>query len=203
MAVIVTRRRAPVRPDSLNVLRGQRTRRRILDAARQRILDGGFEALRLDDLARDASITKAAVVKSVGGKALILLALGDEDRRTRFEAIRQAIGARTGLKRRLADITRRLLELDLARLNVVMAYIGYIWFWAEDEHDRAQAMLDESRSLLGELIEAASAERLPAERIRLLALRVMSAYAIALRDIHFRRATAAESVRFVVDYVLE
>jgi AcrR family transcriptional regulator len=89
MGVAITGKRGPVRPDSRNVVRGEATRQRILGAARTRILADGFEALRLDALARDAGITKAAVIKSVGGKARILLTLGDEDRQTRLEVIRR------------------------------------------------------------------------------------------------------------------
>ena len=83
MGVVVRGKRGPVRADAANVVRGQRTRERLLHCARERILAKGFEALRLDDLARDAEVTKAAVVRSVGGKPTILLALGDEDRQTR------------------------------------------------------------------------------------------------------------------------
>lgn len=199
---VVTGKRGPVRADSLNVVRGHETRRRILDAARSRILAQGFEALRLDDLARDAGVTKAAVIKSAGGKATILLALGDEDRQTRLDAIRQAMKLRTGIERRLAQLSRRWFELDLARLNVVMAYIGYMWFWSGADHDRAQAMVDETRELLGELLVAASAKRPSPERVRLLTLRVMGAYVIGLRDLRYEQASIDDSVRFVVDYTL-
>src|SRR5437763_11171357 len=116
MAVAVRSKRGPVRPDSRNVVRGEATRRRILSAARVRILAEGFEALRLDDLARDAGVTKAAVIKSVGGKASILLTLGDEDRQTRLEVIRREMGKRTRLRRRLVDVIRGFFELDVARL---------------------------------------------------------------------------------------
>src|SRR6188474_717849 len=119
-AVVVGRRAA--RNESRNVQRGQRTRRRILDAARARILATSFEDLRLDDVAADAGVTKAAVVKSVGGKGAILLELGDEDRATRQDAIRQAMRRRTALPRRLGDLARALLELDVARFPVVMAW---------------------------------------------------------------------------------
>ena len=105
----------PARPDaadSRNVVRGQETRGRILAAARARILEAGFEDLRVDDLARDVGITKGAVIKSVRGKASILLALAEEDRQTRLELIRQAMKLRTGLKRRLADLVRCTFELD-------------------------------------------------------------------------------------------
>jgi len=200
---VVTGKRGPVRPDSRNVVRGHETRRRILNAARVRILADGFDALRLDDVARDAGVSKAAVIKSAGGKATILLALGDEDRQTRLDAIRRAMKLRTGVERRLAHVTHCLFELDLARLNVVMPYVGYMWFWSGADHDRAQSMLDETRELLGELLAAASAKRPSAERLRLLTLRVTGAYAIGLRDLCYRRATIDDTVRFVVDYTLD
>jgi AcrR family transcriptional regulator len=202
MGVVVRGKRGPMRPDSLHVVRGQQTRRRILDAARARILAHGFEALRLDDLARDAGVTKAAVIKSVGGKASILLTLGDEDRQTRIALIRQAIPLRTGLARRLADLTREFCELDLRRLNVVMAYIGYMWFWTGADHDRAHAMVEETRRLLGELIAAASPARPSEDTLRTLSLRVLGAYVIALRDLCYGHCTRDEAVRFVVEFVL-
>ena len=203
MAIVVRGKRGPVRPDSRNVVRGEATRRRILSAARTRILAEGFEALRLDDLARDASVTKAAVIKSVGGKANILLTLGDEDRHTRLEAIRQEMGRRGDLRRRLTVLIRRLFDLDVARMNVVMAYIGYMWFWAGADHDRAQAMVNETRALLCELIVDASPTRPNAERLRILSLRILGGYVIALRDLRYAHATLDRSVRFVVDYVLD
>ena len=200
-AVVVGRRAA--RNESRNVQRGQRTRRRILDAARARILATSFEDLRLDDVAADAGITKAAVVKSVGGKGAILLELGDEDRATRQDAIRQAMRRRTALPRRVGDLARALLELDVARLPVVMAWIGYMWFWTGDEHHRAQAMVDETRALLCELIDKASPAGPSTEMARILSLRFLGAYVIALRDLRYGRATLEQSVALVVDYCFE
>jgi len=202
MSVVVKGKRGPVRPDALNVVRGQQTRARILAAARTRILTHGFEALRLDELARDAGITKAAVIKSVGGKASILLTLGDEDRQTRLQVIREAIPLRTGLRRRIQDLARRLLELDVARLNVVMAYIGYMWFWTGADHERAQGMLDETRTLLEKVFAAASASLSP-ERLNLLTLRMLSSYVVGLRDLRYGRATLDDAARLVVDLTLD
>jgi len=203
MSVAVRGKRGPVRPDSRNVVRGEATRQRILRAARARILADGFEALRLDDLARDVGVTKGAVIKSVGGKARILLTLGDEDRQTRLEVIRQAIGRRSDLERRLADVIRRLFHLDVPRLNVVMAYIGYMWFWTDADHDRAQAMVEETRRLLCDLIVAASRTRPSAECLRVMSLRILGGYVIGMRDVRYGHATVDRSVRFVVDYVLD
>jgi len=203
MNVPVAGKRGPLRADSRNVVRGHETRRRILDAARVRMVADGFEALRLEDVARDAGVTKAAVIKSVGGKAKILLLLGDEDRLTRLDAIRRSMKLRTGVERRLAHVTGLWLELDLARLRIVMPYIGYMWFWEGADHDRAQAMVDETRALLGELLAAASPKRPSPDRLSLLTLRVMGGYVIGLRDLCYGHKTVDETVRFVVDYTFQ
>ena len=203
MSVAVRGGRRPTRSDARNVVRGQHTRERILASARALILADGFEALRLDDLARDAGVTKAAVVKSVGGKASILLALGDEDRQTRLALIREALAKRTGLQRRLHELLAGMLELDGRRLNVVMAYFGYMWFWHGADHDRAQAMTDETRGLLGELIVAASARKPDNARVDLLSRRVLAGYVIAVRDVSYGRATPAEAVQRALAHVLD
>ena len=203
MGVVVRGKRGPVRAVAANVVRGRLTRERLLDGARRRILDHGFEALRLDDLARDAGVTKAAVVKSVGGKASILLALGDVDRGTRIAAIRAALPKRTALRRRVADLVRELFALDLPRLNLVMAWIGYQWFWSGDDHARAQAMIDDTRAQLRELIVAAARTPMSAARADVLAYRLLAGYVIGLRSVRYGSATLDEAVASVVDHVLD
>lgn len=202
MGRVLTSRR-PVRADSLNVVRGGQTRRRILDAARARIQAESFEAMRFDDLAADVGVTKAAVIKSVGGKASMLLMLGEEDRLTRLEVIRDAMSLRSGLRRRLTDVVRRLLELDASRLNVVTAYVGYMWFWTGADHDRSHAMVDDTRSRLGDLIADASPTPVSPARQRVLSLRLLAAYAVGIRDLHFRKCPLEDTVRLIVDMTLD
>ena len=201
MGVVVRGKRGPVRADAANVVRGRRTRERLLHCARERILAKGFEALRLDDLARDAAVTKAAVVRSVGGKPTILLALGDEDRQSRLQAIRAAHARRTGLKRRIEDLVRELFDLDLARLNLVMAWIGYQYFWSGDDHVRAQEMIDDTRRHVCDLVMAASTPRMAQPRAHVYATRIIAAYVIGLRRIRYGRVTLDEAVVEVLDHV--
>ncbi len=203
MSVVVRGKRRPVRPDSLHVLRGQDTRRRILDAARARVLAGGFESLRLDDLARDVGVTKAAIVKSVGGKASILLTLGEQDRPSRLDAIRGATKLRTGLRRRIGDVVSRLYALDLPRMNLVQAYVGYLWFWTGADHDRAQGHLDQTLEILADFMRSAAGPNETAERIETLALRMMAGYVIGLRDLQYGRSDIAKATRLVVDFVAD
>ncbi len=201
MSVVVRGKRRSVRPDSIHVLRGQDTRRRILVAARARVLADGFEALHLDDLAQDVGVTKAAIVKSVGGKATILLALGEQDRESRLELIRHALTLRTGLKRRVSDVVGRIYVLDLPRLKLVQAYAGYLWFWSGADHDRAQGHLDGTLDLLTDFMRSAAGPAEAQDRIETLALRLMAGYVIGLRDLYYGRSDIAEATRLVVDFV--
>jgi AcrR family transcriptional regulator len=202
MSVVVRGKRGHVRPDSINVLRGQDTRRRILEAARRRILGEGFEALRLNDLATDAGVTKAAIIKSLGGKASILLALGEQDRATRLEVLQHAITLKSGLRRRLTDVLGRLFELDVPRIRLVQAYIGYLWFWADEDHDKAQAHVDGTLEVLRDLVRSAARPAETPDRARILALRVMAGYVIGLRDLYYRRSNVEEATRLVLDFTL-
>lgn len=202
MNVVVQGRRGRVRADSIHVLRGQETRRRIVDAARGRILAAGFEALHLDDLARDVGVTKAGIVKSVGGKSSILLALGEQDRTTRLEVLRHAVTLRTGLRRRLNDVVTRLYALDVPRLKLVQAYVGYLWFWTGADHDRAQSNVDGTLDLLCDLMRSANGRAAGPDRTDTLALRLMAGYVIGLRDLHYGRSDAAGATRLVVDFTL-
>lgn len=200
MSVVVRGKRGHVRPDSINVMRGQDTRRRILEAARRRILGEGFEALRLNDLATDAGVTKAAIVKSVGGKASILLALGEQDRATRLEVLQHALTLKSGLRRRFTDVVGRLFELDVPRINLVQAYIGYLWFWADEDHDKAQTHIDGTLEVLRDLVHSAARPAETPDRARILALRLMAGYVIGLRDLYYRRSDAEEATRLVLDF---
>ncbi len=203
MGVVVRGKRRPVRPDSIHVLRGQDTRRRILEAARARILADGFEALHLDDLAHDVGVTKAAIVKSVGGKASILLALGEQDRESRLSVVRDATKLRSGLRRRLADMVDTLYATDVTRLKLVQAYIGYLWFWDGADHDRAQGHVDGTLDELCHLLRSASGTAESDERIRTRALKLMAGYVIGLRDLYYGRSGVAEATRLVVDFTVD
>lgn len=202
MGVVVRGKRGHVRPDSRHVLRGQDTRRRILGAARARILVHGFEALHLDDLAADVGVTKAAIVKSAGGKASILLALGEQDIESRHAILRRAVGQRGDFRRRLHGLARRLYALDLPRLRLLQAYIGYLWFWADADHDRVQGHIDASLDLLCGVVRSALGDEAPPARVRAIALRLMAGYVIGLRDLYYGRSDIAEASRLVVDFAL-
>ncbi len=202
MSVVVRGKRGRVRPDSIHVLRGNDTRRRILEAAHRRILADGFEALHLDDLARDAGVTKAAVVKSVGGKATILLLLFEQDRATRLDVLQHAVTLKSGLRRRLTDVARRLYALDVPRLKLVQAYLGYLWFWVEEDHAMVQANIDGTLEAIRDLVRSVVGATETPDRIRTLALRAMTGYVIGLRDVYYGRSSVDEATELVVDFVV-
>ena len=117
--------------------------------------------------------------------------------------IRAALARRTSLRRRIADLARDLYTLDLARLNVAMAWLGYQWFWSGEDHDRAQAMIDDTLRHVRALVEDAAPAKLTPARVETLSLRVMTGYVIGLRRLRYGRATLDEAVAIVVEHTLD
>ena len=96
---------------------------------------------------------------------------------------------------------RELYDLDLARLNLVMAWIGYQYFWSGDDHVRAQEMIDDTRRHVCDLVMAASTPRMAQPKAHVLATRILAGYVIGLRRIRYGRVTLDEAVVEVLDHV--
>jgi AcrR family transcriptional regulator len=202
MSGVVRGKRRPTRPDSLNVVRGQETRRAILAAARGRIIAAGFEALRLDDLAADVGITKPAVIKSVGGKSTILLTLRDEDRQERLNVVRAAGRVRGTLRTRLLHVARAALALEQPRIELVNAYIGYGWFWTGKDHLRVEEGLKEVRDSLAELIAAIEPQMSPV-RVQAMTWRMVAGYVVALRAMYNDKITVEAAAALAVGIAVD
>lgn len=202
MGGVVMGTRKPTRPDSIHVVRGQETRRAILAAARGRIIADGFEALRLDDLASDVGITKPAVIKSVGGKATILLTLRNEDRLERIRIITEGAKVRGNLRSRLTHMMRLALEMEQPRIELVNAYIGYSWFWKGKDHQSVEEGFAEVRNALMEMIAATEPGMAPAH-VQALAWRICAAYLYALRKMHNEKMAVEPAVEFAIGIALD
>jgi AcrR family transcriptional regulator len=123
---------------------------------------------------------------------------GQATRRTILAVARQRILADGFEDVRLDDIAR-----DAERLNVMLAFAGYLWFWRGEERARAQGMVDDTRLHLCELMAEASVEALSRERLECLSRRLVAGYALGLRDLHDGRRTFEQAVRFAVRFALE
>lgn len=78
-------------------------RRRILDAARRRFTEDGYDATTVAAIAREALVTRAVVYETVGDKETILAAVADELAMEVVEAFDRRMGSPDAIDRPLAD----------------------------------------------------------------------------------------------------
>ncbi|WP_425258957.1 TetR/AcrR family transcriptional regulator [Rubrivivax sp. RP6-9] len=92
---------------------GPDTRRRILEAAFQRLAARGYASLNVRDIARDAGVNHALISYYFGGKDRLVIAVLDEANRQLLQRQQQLYGAPGGFADKWAR-ARRFYESDLA-----------------------------------------------------------------------------------------
>ncbi len=86
----------------------EETRIRILEAAERQFLSHGYDATRLEDIVRDARVSKTAIYKIFGGKRELFLALNDNVIRA---LIKKIAPSSTGNTDSLEELKQNLYEL--------------------------------------------------------------------------------------------
>lgn len=86
----------------------EETRIRILEAAEKQFLSNGYDATRLEDIVREARVSKTAIYKIFGGKRELFLALNDNIIQ---ELIKKIALSNTLKTRSLEELKRNLYEL--------------------------------------------------------------------------------------------
>ena len=110
----------------------EETRIRILEAAERQFLSNGYDATRLEDIVREARVSKTAIYKIFGGKRELFLALNDRIIKSLIQKIAQSRTLKTGsleeLKQILFELGKDYLTsltqghpLSLFRLNLSIA----------------------------------------------------------------------------------
>jgi len=110
----------------------EETRIRILEAAERQFLGNGYDATRLEDIVREARVSKTAIYKIFGGKRELFLALNDCIIKDLINKIAQSRTLKTGsleeLKQNLFELGKDYLTslteghpLSLFRLNLSIA----------------------------------------------------------------------------------
>ncbi len=110
----------------------EETRIRILEAAERQFLGNGYDATRLEDIVREARVSKTAIYKIFGGKRELFLALNDRIIQDLIKKIALSRTLKTGsleeLKQNLFELGKDYLTsltqghpLSLFRLNLSIA----------------------------------------------------------------------------------
>ncbi len=102
------------------------TRRALLDAALEVFSQKGFDAARLEDVAKAAGVTRGAIYHHFGGKAELFNALGIEADTSGSSAVQRAIaegGGTLAIFRRVIVYSMELLQKDSRYRKVSELYL--------------------------------------------------------------------------------
>ncbi len=120
----------------------QRTRDRILAAARKLFADPGYEATTLRRIAQEAKVALGSVFTTFEGKEDILLAIAAEKYDELADHLAGELAAVEGPARdRLKRAFAAAYAFEHERLALLMKQLGASWTWSHDMEARSQERL--------------------------------------------------------------
>jgi TetR/AcrR family fatty acid metabolism transcriptional regulator len=177
-------------------LQKDRTRGRILEAARQAFASSGYHRTLVDDVAREAGVSKGAVYVHFPSKEDLFLALLDDAAGTLAERVTSAIGAAQGARGRVGAALRAALgafeENEALTRLLLLESVGLS---PEVERRRWELRCALAALVQGYLDEAVSEGDIPAQDTALAAAAWLGAVSeVVLRWLHDRNPPLREAV---------
>ena len=114
-------------PTSLRAQSKLKTRRRVLDAARQLFMERGYEAATIRDIASHASLSTGAVFASFVDKTDLFNAVMAEDFQRQVEALRQAAKPDATVEDAIMVVFEAGYRFHGAQLPLLQAAISLSW----------------------------------------------------------------------------
>lgn len=180
----------------------QRTRARILAAARKLFANPGYEETTIRMIASEASVAPGSVFTTFESKEDVLLAIATEKYDELADHLAACLETAPGhVRDRLKVAFSAAYAFEQDRLALLMKQLGASWTWSHDMEARTQERLSRPFGFMTELLREAEAngEVRPGVDIALLADVLLSIYLRNFRHAWFRRlgpeATAALASR--------
>jgi AcrR family transcriptional regulator len=114
-------------PTSLRAQSKLKTRRRVLDAARQLFMERGYEAATIRDIASHAGLSTGAVFASFVDKTDLFNAVMAEDFQRQVEALRQAAKSDATVEEAIMVVFEAGYRFHGAQLPLLQAAISLSW----------------------------------------------------------------------------
>jgi AcrR family transcriptional regulator len=114
-------------PTSLRAQSKLKTRRRVLDAARQLFMERGYEAATIRDIASHASLSTGAVFASFVDKTDLFNAVMAEDFQRQVEALRQAARPDAKVEDAILAVFAAGYRFHNAQLPLLQAAVSLSW----------------------------------------------------------------------------
>lgn len=176
----------------------QRTRDRILAAARRLFVSPGYEETTIRMIASEASVAPGSVFTTFDSKEDVLLAIAAEKYDELAEHLENTLKAATGPARdRLKLAFAAAYAIEHMRLGMLMKELGASWTWSHDMEARSSVRLGRPLTFVRVLLEEAqgNGEVRPDLDLELLSDMLLSVYLRNFRHAWFKgldhEATAA------------
>ncbi len=172
----------------------QRTRARILSAARKLFASPGYEETTIRMIASEASVAPGSVFTTFDSKEDVLLAIAAEKYEELAEHLAERLTHAQGCARdRLKAAFEAAYQFEHARLALQVAHLGASWTWSHDMETRSRERQARPFSIVRKLLveAAANAEVRPEVDIDLLADILFTLYLRNFRHAWFRHMDAA------------
>jgi AcrR family transcriptional regulator len=195
---------SPVRfPETRRALAKQQTRRRLIAAAKQLVIERGYEAATLRNVAAVAEVSTGAVFANFADKADLFTAVILIEHKLLLDEMRQAPASDCSPRATLLSMLFVGYDLQFEQLPLVRAQLGFSWF-GEPELERrwrggVEAIL---ASIVDVLKRGVSTGHLsPSINSNLIAEMIWESYLANFRQVMFEGWTVAAVRRRMADQI--
>lgn len=147
------------RPLNRRQVAKQRTRGKVIDAARNLFAQRGYDAATIRDIAREAGMSTGAVFANFQDKAELFEAVLSEDMIKLAEALKAAAASETSLRARLLAVLTAGYHNSLEQLPLVQAVLARSWFQPVAAEMRTREAIKPLISVVTDALQAGVADR--------------------------------------------
>ena len=164
-------------------MRAPERRAQLLDVARRVFGNSGFHGVSMEDVAKEAGITKPILYDHFSSKKELYLALLDEDLAELHEKVREALDSPTGNRERIRRSFQAYFEFVHEQAEGFRLMMQETVGVERDFRERVGQFRFDTVSEVADLIQRESAGRLDRERAEIVALALVGmAETVAQRD---------------------
>jgi AcrR family transcriptional regulator len=164
-------------------MRAPERRAQLLEVARRVFGSSGFHAASMEEVAKEAGITKPILYDHFASKKELYLALLDADLADLHDKVQEALDSPTGNRERIRRSFQAYFDFVHDQAEGFRLMMAETVGAERDFRERVERFRDQTLSEVGDLIQRESAGRLDRERAEIVALALIGmAETVAQRD---------------------
>ena len=180
-----------------------RTKQRLVAAARKLFEEHGYHRVSVTEIAKAAGVTHGMINAHFNAKAGLLYAMIDESNAEQIEATREAAKPDGTVLERLRRVMEVYASRDLRDRELLAVMQAYFWEWPDETEAHNRAQLAEALKIVATILEdgKASAEIRDDLDTDLAVRTIFAIYTLGLRPAVYDGATVADCVDGIMEQV--